>query len=175
MFRYLHAQALPLSLRPGRDHADTWQLHTTAWDRRAFPRRPYTGRPLTSCCPHAHCHFAAGHNFPTPHPSRWPSIGALKDWTVGITIVKLVLPIPTINSSVNLPASPRTGRRSTSDVGGELASHCSREGGEGQTHPFPTANLKRTQVSLAAKRTSSVVFASRPPATPSSRAIGRWA
>ena len=121
---------------------------------------------------HAHCHFAAGHNFPTPPPESVPSIGALKDWTVGITIVKLVLPIPTINSSVNLPASPRTGRRSTSDVGGELASHCSREGGEGQTHPFPTANLKRTQVSLAAERTSSVVFASRPPATPSSRAEG---
>ena len=77
-----------------------------------------------------------------------------------------------IHTCVNLPANPRTGRRSTSDVGGELASHCSREGGGGQTHPSPTSNLKQTQVSIAAERTSSVVFTSLPPATPSSRSEG---
>ena len=54
--------------RPGRDHADTWQLHTTAWDRRAFPRRPDTGRPLTSCCPH--CHFAAAVPIATSRPAH---------------------------------------------------------------------------------------------------------
>ena len=32
--------------------------------------------------------------FPPTCPSRWPSSGALEDWTVGTTIVKLVLPIP---------------------------------------------------------------------------------
>ena len=38
----------------------------------------------------------------------------------------------------------------------------SRAGGGGQTHPSHTANLKRTHASLAAERTSSVVFARTP-------------
>ena len=39
---------------------------------------------------------------------------------------------------------------------------CSRDGGGGQTHPSPTSNLKWTQVSIAAERTSSVVFSRTP-------------
>ena len=78
------------------------------------------------------------------------------------------------HTRVNRAAHPRAGRRSTSDVGGELASHCSHDGGEGQTHPSSTSNLKRTHFSIAAERTSSIVFSSLPPTTPSSRALENW-
>ena len=73
---------------------------------------------------------------------------------MGTTIVKLVLPIPATtpvhrclhmhaptHTHVNLVATPMADRRATSDVGGQLASNCSRDGGGGQNPPPPPPPL----------------------------------
>ena len=85
--------------RPGCHHADAWQLQSPPWGRCACTHCPHHGRSLMGRCLH-HPHQLTTNCFlPPTRPSQWPSSGALEDWMVGATIVKLVLPIPSTTPS----------------------------------------------------------------------------
>ena len=153
-----HTKTQPhIASNPSRSRSSTMPMPPSRPPPRPSSPRPWrrSGSPSFSCCARANTAVLR-----TTNPCAWamsPSLLATRNYTPSRR------PALTCTAQHMFP-SPSTTRK--------IANGARSEGGEGQTHPSPTANLKRTQVSLAAERTSSVVFASRPPATPSSRAEG---